>query len=74
MPKRNFFTSDDIVVRSSAGTSELLDISLCDDISEYYDTIKNNNIKIIILTSHISEEEVLTSLQAGASAYVQWVG
>lgn len=47
LPKRNFFTSDDIVVRSSAGTSELLDISLCDDISEYYDTIKNNNIRII---------------------------
>ena len=30
----------------------------------------NNNIKVIILTSHITEEEVMTSLQAGASAYV----
>ncbi|MBE7702949.1 MAG: response regulator transcription factor [Cyanobacteria bacterium SIG28] len=30
----------------------------------------NNNIKIIILTSHTSEEEVTASLQAGASAYV----
>ena len=30
----------------------------------------NNNIKVIILTSHISEEEVISSLQAGASAYV----
>lgn len=30
----------------------------------------NNNIRIIILTSHISEEEVTSSLQAGASAYV----
>lgn len=47
LPKRNFFTSDDIVVRASAGTSELLDISLCDDISENYDTIKSKNIKII---------------------------
>ena len=30
----------------------------------------NNNIKVIILTSHISEEEVNSALQAGASAYV----
>lgn len=30
----------------------------------------NSNIRIIILTSHISEDEVTSSLQAGASAYV----
>jgi len=30
----------------------------------------NNNIRVIILTSHITEEEVTHSLQAGASAYV----
>ena len=30
----------------------------------------NGNIRIIILTSHITEEEVTASLQAGASAYV----
>ena len=30
----------------------------------------NSNIKIIILTSHITEDEVTNSLQAGASAYV----
>ena len=30
----------------------------------------NNNIRIIILTSHISEEELNLSLQAGANAYV----
>lgn len=30
----------------------------------------NNNIKIIILTSHISENETTSSLQAGASAYI----
>lgn len=30
----------------------------------------NNNIRVIVLTSHISEEEVTASLQAGASAYI----
>ena len=30
----------------------------------------NNNIHVIILTSHITEEEVTASLQAGASAYI----
>ncbi len=30
----------------------------------------NNNIKVIMLTSHISEQEVTDSLTAGASAYV----
>ena len=30
----------------------------------------NNNIKIIVLTSHNCEEDVTASLQAGASAYV----
>ena len=30
----------------------------------------NNNTRIIMLTSHVSEEEVNASLQAGASAYV----
>lgn len=30
----------------------------------------NGNIRVIILTSHITEEEVTASLQAGASAYV----
>ena len=30
----------------------------------------NNNTKVIALTSHITEEEVIASLQAGASAYV----
>ena len=31
---------------------------------------QNNNIKIVVLTSHIAEEDVMSSLQAGASAYV----
>ena len=30
----------------------------------------NNNIRVIILTSHITESEVTSSLQAGASAYI----
>ncbi len=30
----------------------------------------NNNIKVIMLTSHISEEELTSSLTSGASAYV----
>lgn len=30
----------------------------------------NNNVKVIALTSHITEEEVTASLQAGVSAYV----
>ena len=30
----------------------------------------NNNIRVIILTSHITEEEVTSALQAGANAYV----
>lgn len=30
----------------------------------------NNNIKVVVLTSHITEEEVNSALQAGASAYV----
>ena len=30
----------------------------------------NNNIRVIVLTSHTTEEEVTASLQAGASAYV----
>lgn len=29
----------------------------------------NNNIKVIILTSHITEEEVISSIKAGASSY-----
>ncbi len=30
----------------------------------------NNNIRVVVLTSHTSEEEVNAALQAGASAYV----
>lgn len=51
----------------------LMDIGL-PDISGIEATKKilelNNNAKIIILTSHLSEKEVLDSLEAGACAYV----
>ena len=51
----------------------LMDIGL-PDISGIEATKKilelNTNAKIIILTSHLSEEEVLESLQSGACAYV----
>ena len=51
----------------------LMDIGL-PDISGIEATKKilelNTNAKVIILTSHISEKEVLDSLQAGACAYV----
>ena len=51
----------------------LMDIGL-PDISEIEATKQilehNNNIHVIILTSHVSEEELTASLQAGASAYV----
>ena len=30
----------------------------------------NNNIRVIVLTSHITEDELNSSLQAGASAYI----
>ncbi len=51
----------------------LMDIGL-PDISGIEATKKileiNNNAKVIILTSHISEEEVTAALEAGACAYV----
>ena len=51
----------------------LMDIGL-PDISGIEATKKimelNNNAKVIILTSHLSEQEVLDSIQAGACAYV----
>lgn len=34
LPQRNFFTADDIVVRSSAGASELLKIAVTEDLTE----------------------------------------
>lgn len=53
------------IVLMDLGLSDISGIEATKQILEH-----NNNIKIIALTSHINEEEVLASLQAGASAYV----
>ncbi len=53
------------VVLMDLGLPDITGIDATKQISEY-----NNNIKIIVLTSHITEEEVTASLQAGANAYV----
>ena len=53
------------VVLMDLGLPDITGIEATKHILEY-----NNNIKVIVLTSHITEEEVTASLQAGASAYV----
>ena len=53
------------VVLMDLGLPDITGIEATKQILEY-----NNNIRVIILTSHITEDEVTTSLQAGASAYI----
>ena len=53
------------VVLMDLGLPDITGIEATKQILEY-----NNNIRVIILTSHITEEEVTASLQAGASAYI----
>ena len=53
------------IVLMDLGLPDITGIEASKQILEY-----NNNIRIIILTSHITEEEVTASLQAGASAYI----
>lgn len=53
------------IVLMDIGLPDLSGIEATKQILEH-----NNNIRIIVLTSHITEEEVTLSLQAGASAYV----
>ena len=53
------------VILMDIGLPDLTGIEATKQILEH-----NNNIRIIVLTSHITEEEVISSLQAGASAYV----
>lgn len=53
------------VVLMDIGLPDISGIEATKKILEY-----NNNIKVIMLTSHISEQEVTDSLTAGASAYV----
>ena len=52
------------VILMDIGLPDITGIEATKQILEY-----NNNIKIIILTSHISENEVTSSLQAGANGY-----
>ena len=53
------------IVLLDLGLPDINGIEVTKRILEY-----NNNIHVIALTSHISEEEVTLALQAGASAYV----
>lgn len=53
------------VILMDIGLPDITGIEATKQILEY-----NNNIKVIALTSHISEEEVTASLQAGVNAYV----
>lgn len=57
-------TKPDIILMD-LGLPDLTGIEATKHILEH-----NNNTKIIILTSHITEEEVISALQAGANAYV----
>lgn len=53
------------IVLMDLGLPDISGIDAAKQILEY-----NNNIKVIALTSHISEDEVNLSLKAGISAYV----
>ncbi len=53
------------IILMDIGLPDMSGIEATKKILEY-----NNNIKVIMLTSHISEQEVTDSLTAGASAYV----
>ncbi len=53
------------IILMDIGLPDISGIDACKQILEH-----NNNIKVIMLTSHISESELTSSLCAGASAYV----
>ncbi len=53
------------IILMDIGLPDISGIDACKQILEY-----NNNIKVIMLTSHISDSELTSSLCAGASAYV----
>ncbi len=46
LPERNYFSSSNIVIRSSAGASELMRIAYYDDIEKVCDTIKSCGIRL----------------------------
>lgn len=47
LPQRNFFSSDDIVVRSSAGASELLKIAVTDDLVSACEKAKEKGFMLV---------------------------
>ena len=53
------------IILMDLGLTDITGIEATQQILEH-----NNNIRIIVLTSHITEDEVTSSLQAGANAYV----
>jgi len=53
------------IVLMDIGLPDISGIEATKQILEY-----NNNIRVVVLTSHVTEGEVNASLQAGASAYV----
>lgn len=53
------------IVLMDLGLDDMTGIEATKEILEH-----NNNIKVIVLTSHVTEEELTASLKAGASAYV----
>lgn len=53
------------IVLMDLGLPDITGVEATKQILEY-----NNNIRVIVLTSHITEDEVTASLQAGASAYI----
>lgn len=53
------------IILMDLGLPDLTGIEATKQILEH-----NSNIKVIILTSHITEEEVVSALQAGANAYI----
>jgi len=46
LPKRNFFTASDVVIRSSAGASELIKACCVDDLKEACDRLKSQGYTI----------------------------
>jgi DNA-binding NarL/FixJ family response regulator len=53
------------IVLIDLGLPDISGLEAIKQILEY-----NNNIKVVVLTSHTTEEEVIAALQAGASSYV----
>ena len=47
LPRRNYFTSSSVVIRSSAGASEILPIALFDSAEFICETLKSNGFSII---------------------------